>query len=145
VQFARETVEGVEAEIVPLLEEHFEEAAKYKELHLAPNYSVYKMAEEKNMFRLFTIRKDGHLVGYDTYFIVQHPHFSKSILARNDLLFIRKPYRGVAMRFLSWVHRELKKDHVDVISHSVTPKKDFSPLLKRLGYTLQEHIYSRRC
>lgn len=142
--FGCETYEDVIEEIKPLLEEHYEEIAKHKDIPLAPDWSAYRKLEEIGMLKIFTCRKDDNLIGYGIYFVKPHLHYSTCLVAYQDILFISKGYRGAGFRFINWCDEQLKAIGAQMTIQHVKATHNFGPMLERQGYELMDLIYTKR-
>lgn len=143
--FQRETVVGVWDEIYPLLERHWAEIATYKDIPLAPDRSFYESADARGVLRVFTARVDNQLVGYSIFFVTSgNPHYRFTRQADQDIIFIDKERRGFGARFIAWCDEQLKAEDVQVVRHHIKAAHDWSAVLRRQGYELQDFIYARR-
>lgn len=145
MRFCRETVEGVASDILPLIEKHYSEIARYPDIPLDPDFHHYKQLERIGVLRVFTTRTDlGSLIGYGVFILRSHPHQKTTLQAFQDLLFIDPDHRGFGVSFIGWIDHQLKAEGVQVTFHTVTERFDFSSLLLRMGYELTEKTFSRR-
>ena len=143
--FALETVEQVLDEIKPLLAQHWEEIATYKDLPLDPDYEAYLRMAAAGRVRVFTARHEGVLIGYGVFFL-GNLHYKGSGIATQDILFILPQYRGttVGYRLIKFCDDSLRAEGLQVTYQHVKISHDFSPVLSRLGYRPVEIIYARR-
>ncbi len=85
-------------------------------------------------------------MGYQVFFLKANAHYKSSLQAVQDILFlderIRKGFTGY--RFIRYCDEKLKDEGVQVVYQHVKSKHDFGRVLERLGYELQDLIYSRR-
>ena len=144
MHFQRETAAGIIDELLPLIQMHSKEVSPFQDIEMDPDFDLYLSADLAGHLRVYSARVEKSLQGYAVFFIRPHPHYRKSIQAFQSLLFIHPDYRGSAMSFISFCDSELRKENVEVIHQTVTTRKDFSPVLKRLGYELSEAIFVRR-
>lgn len=146
VRLARESIATVIDEIQPLLEAHWREIAQYPDIPLDPNFDQYRLAETCGQLRIFTVRLEERLVGYAIYLLSPALHYSKSLQAKQDVLYLMPEHRTGRMgrRLIEFADEHLQRDRVQVVYQHMKPAHDFSPLLKRIGYELSEIIYSRR-
>lgn len=145
MRFQRETLGEAESEILQLAPLHYREVSQFRDhIALEPNLPRYHQIENLGHLYLFTAREDDELVGYATFITGGHVHYSSSRHAQSDLLFLIPTRRGYAMSFILFCDEQMKADGIDAVTHSVSSKKDFSPVLKRLGYEATETIYTRR-
>lgn len=144
--FASESVATVIREIGPLIQQHWQEIAQYPDIALSPDFDQYHFLDSCGQLRIFTARVDGELIGYAIYLLAPALHYSKSLQAKQDVLFLlpehRKSFTG--MRLIAYADESLRKDGVQVVYHHVKAAHNFGPLLERMGYELSDLIYSRR-
>lgn len=133
-------------EMWPIFEDHYEEIAHYKDIKLSPDTLYYDTAQKIGILRVFTIRDEGKLVGYSVFTVGKNPHYSESIQAKQDILFLSKKLRGGfnGFKFIKWCDDQLKKECVQVVYHHVKKEHNFGPVLERQGYKLVDLIYGRR-
>ena len=146
MKYALERYDDVINEIVPLLEEHYLEIAKYKDIPLKPDWDLYKKLDETGIMKLFTCRgdSDNALIGYGVYFVKSHLHYSTCLIAQQDILFISKKYRGRGMHFINWCDSRLKEMGVQLTIQHIKADHNFGVALERVGYELMDLIYTRR-
>ena len=144
--YAQEKYDDVIGEIKPLLEEHYNEIAKYKDIPLDPDWSTYKAMETLGMLKIFTCRDedDNRMLGYGIYLVKKHLHYQSCLVAQQDILFITKDKRGQGGRFLLWCDKMLKEMGVNMTVQHIKADHNFGPMLERFGYELMDLIYTRR-
>jgi GNAT superfamily N-acetyltransferase len=151
IAFANETVAQVLHEIEPLLQAHWEEIASYKDkVPLAPDYDQYRMLETAGKLLICTARDGGRLIGYSVYLVHRGIHYSKNLMATNDVFYIVPEYRlkvvgGVltAVALLEHAEKNLRARGVSVISLHIKVWKDWSSLAERQGYRRVEYIHQK--
>lgn len=151
-QFQRESLVECRVEIDKCLrDEHWPEVGHYDDIPIDMEWSKYTVLESLNKLRCFTIRgfeneelKDSVLMGYAFFFIDYHLHYKHTIVASQDILYVRKPYRGVGKDFLKWCDLQLKDEKVTTVTHHAKPWFNYGELFEKLGYEVAETIYSRR-
>lgn len=145
VTYYREPLtDGLIAEVAPLLAEHWEEVAHYKDIPLDVDWALYRAMWDRGAIRIFTVRDADHeLIGYSAFFVHPNPHY-RMLQAVNDVIFIRKERRGGGRKFIEWCDERLREEGVRVAYHHVKAAHDWTPMLKRMGYELQDLICSRR-
>lgn len=146
VAFARESAHAVWDEIQPLLAEHWREIAHFDDIPLEPRREVYEHLETIGGLYVFTVRDDGHLVGYAVYVVDVHMHYASSKQATQDVLFLLPGYRnaGIGMGLINYADTAMRDAGVQVVLQHVKLAHDFGPLLKALDYEQVESIYARR-
>lgn len=151
-KFQVETLSDCRAEIEPVLRhEHWEEVGHYKDIPIDMEWSKYEALEKMGKLRCFTIRqplneefKETVLMGYAFFIVDKHLHYKNTVVASQDILYVRKPYRGIGKEFLKWCDEELKKDNVVTITHHAKPWFEYGNLFQDMGYEKAETIWSRR-
>ena len=132
-------------EIQPLLNKHWQEIGHYKSIPLDPDKNVYLALEEKKMSRVYVARKeDGAMIGYAVYFINHHPHHQSSLQAVSDIVYIVPECRGgVGTLLIKSCNERLAAEGVEVIYYHVHAPHNFGPMLERMGYDLEDFVYSK--
>lgn len=148
VQFERKPVDHdfVTKEMWPLLERHWREISAFQDIPLKPDIEKYVAMEQAGNLRCFTVRVDDALIGYAVFFVHMNLHYSTSLQAVQDVLYLEKSSRGagVGREFISWCDDQLKAESVQVVYHHVKEKLNFGPLLQGLGYKRIEALWARR-
>ena len=144
--FSRESVAEVLSEIKPLLAQHYREIAHFQDIPLVPDYDRYRLLEEGGRLRIFTARVERQLAGYAIYGVEHSLHYSTSIQAMQDILYLDPAYRRgrIGWRLIEFADERLRAEGVQVVLQHVKAKHNFGPLLERIGYQLIDHIYARR-
>lgn len=131
-------------EIMPMLIEHHKEVWVYTESSLDIDHQAYMTMESRGVYRSYSAAVDNKVVGYSAYIITAHPHHKEEVWAHNDVIYLKPEYRGHGLEFISYCENELKSINIDVVVHSVTPKRDYSKALIKSGYDLMETNYTKR-
>jgi GNAT superfamily N-acetyltransferase len=131
-------------ELYPLFELHYKEIAHHKDIPLSPEKDLYFRAEEAGMLRVYTARDNGEAIGYAWFFVKTNPHYSTSLQAQQDIIFIHPERRGFGAKFIAWCDEQLAAEKVQAVYHHVKQAHNFGPLLERMGYKLVDLIYTRR-
>lgn len=133
-------------EMWPLFESHYKEIAHYQDIELSPDTIYYDQAQKIGILRVYTIREENKLVGYCVFSVGPNPHYSGSIQAKQDILFLSPELRGGmnGFRFIKWCDDQLENEGVQVVYHHVKKSHNFGPVLERMGYELVDLIYGRR-
>lgn len=145
MRFQLEKLVNVVEEIFPILEAHYKEIAHYRDIELKPDWEKYHMLDRGGFMRLFTARSTcGELLGYAVFLVQKNLHYSASLQAHQDILYIKKENRGTGGKLIKWCDEQLKLEGVQVVYHHVKEAHNFGPLLERMGYELVDRIYGRR-
>jgi hypothetical protein len=135
-----------EVESFPLGEMHHEEiGGAIKDVKIRVPREMYENLDENDSLRIYTLRKNGVLMGYNIFVVIMHPEYSR-LTAQHDVMFLHPDVRiGFnALKFLKWCDNQLKNENVLYVTQHVTVSKDYSPILKRIGYEISETIYLKR-
>jgi hypothetical protein len=127
--------------------EHAETEARPDLRPYAPNWPLYRAAEEAGILRIFTARTPGgrDLVGYVTVFCNADPHSTGTTTCSTDVIYFAPAHRqGFAFpRMLRFVEQCLAEDgmkSLNVISRTALP---LDKLLVRSGYTLTHVVHEK--
>lgn len=135
--FAAERYRDCLEELKPLHEAHWSETEKYRhELPLNPDYDGFIRMEDAGSLMLFTVRKDGELVGQTTMKIFPSMH-SQTLVANEDSLFLRKDVRGslaVVMEFIRFLDDSLATVGVREVRVSSKLVNGADKLMMRAGF-----------
>lgn len=138
--------EKLRDEITPLLEQHYEEIAQYKDIPLNIGWADYWALQERNELVIVTVRDEEVLVGYCVFFLAYHSHYKGHRYAWQDVIYLDPAKRGgtTAIRLLREAEKVLKYEDVAVIMQHMKVKHDFGRLMEFAGYELSEKIYTKR-
>jgi hypothetical protein len=146
MDFASELLCEVVQEVQPLLQMHWEELTRNKEIaKLAPMWEEYAALEQMGRFVVFTARDDGKLVGYNAFFINKHIHYAGMTLAQNDVFFLVPDHRRgtAALRFLRYCEDQLRELGAMKLTYHCKTVNNFAPILHRLGFADEELIVGK--
>jgi len=139
--------DGFVDEVLPMLMAHWAEIAHYDDITLAPDWDAYAAMDQSGMLRIYTARDaELSLLGYVVYVVRPAPHYSGSIQAVQDVLYLDPSSRGqmFGAKLLAFSHTQLADEHVQVVYQHVKLAHDFGRLLERLGYEPIERIFAKR-
>lgn len=150
--FNRETLIECQSEIQPILRnEHWEEVGHYDDIPIDMQWDKYAALESMGKLRCYTIREplneefnETVLKGYAFFIVDNHLHYKSTIVASQDILYVRRPYRGIGRAFLSWCDEQLKREGVVTVTHHAKPWFEYGQLFEKLGYEKAETIWARR-
>lgn len=113
---------------------------------MAMDWPTYLALQENGLFHYYTLRRGGRLAGYVTYFITPSMHRVGTSFALCDMFYIEPQSRGMMQgaRMLSFAEEDLKKYGILSIWQGVRADHDYSKLLLRKGYHLDEYCYIKR-
>lgn len=133
-------------EMKPILRQHYEEVAMYKDkIELNPDYTKYLAMSDLGILHVVTARLKGELIGYFISVLSPHIHYSDHTYAVNDILFIKEEYRysGVGVTMFKYAEKQLKELGVSVITIHMKTALPFDALCQGLGYDYAERQYTK--
>ena len=146
LEFKQEFINDVKAEIVNLIDLHWEEIALNKDvIKLNPDWKSYYNLEDNNKLKIFTARYDNALIGYFIVIIYVNLHYKDHLFASNDILYLHPDYRkGFAgIKLIKYAEQCIKEDGVSVMTINVKEHKSFGLVLERLKFNAIETVYSK--
>lgn len=145
MKFKSETLLESLEEAKPLLQKHWEEIAHYKDIPLNPDYELYFQLEKIGVLKVFICRNDQYkILGYAVYVVRPNMHYKHSLMAMQDIIYLDPNGRGTGLFFLKWCDEQLKDMGCQVVFQHIKAAHNFGPALERIGYGLQDLIYSKR-
>jgi N-acetylglutamate synthase-like GNAT family acetyltransferase len=144
INYAREKVEQVRADIEPLLRAHYEEIGQ-RDLTMRPDWDAYRRAEAEGRLFILTARIDGELIGYNVMLLSAHLHYADAKCAHNDAIYVRPENRRgrIGLGLIRHFESAMRGCGFDKIFYHAKPCNDFSALLSRLGYEAVETIHAK--
>lgn len=136
-------------ELAPLLELHWHEVAKYKDIPLEPDWAWYDEMVKGGAYRAYTMRTDeGELIGYAGFVVGGHKHYKSCLCAWADVVFLHPKQRKNAfafVRFMKWTDEMLKELGVRLVIHRCKIYHGaLGDLVEALGYEHVEESFERR-
>lgn len=129
-----------------LFEDHWQEIAKNKKVMvLKPDYDKYRFLEESGIMRTLVAYEDDVVIGYSVNFIQPHLHYSDLISCYNDIVFLSKEKRNspVGLKLLRATEKAAKEWGADMMLWHVKEGTSIDSILPRLGYGVQDIVYSK--
>lgn len=136
-------------ELQPLLEAHWEELAKQKDIMvLKPWHQGYEILENNNaMVNIFAYDEGGSIVGYCLSIIQRNLHYQNLNMCVNDVLFVLPQYRNspLGLKLISITERLAKESGCNIVVWRAKPGSQLDKLFKiKKGYSEQDISYIRR-
>lgn len=133
-----------------LVREHWEEVGVHKdEMPLAVDWDKYQRLEDEGMLRVLGARRGKRLVGYNSFMVMPHIHYSGTMHALGDAIFVTTPARrsGVGVRLIQVAERLLaeiaRPGYVRIVYHDKAHLELLGPTLRKLGYGAIETVYDK--
>lgn len=145
MKFGKEPLQVIVDEGWDLFKKHYEEIAHFKEIPLNPDVASYLALEAAGRLQVFSARGEGNeLVGYALFIVNKNLHYSSSLQASQDIIYIRPENRGCGREFITYCDNQLKELGVEVSYHHVKVAHNFGPMLEKLGYKAVDIIYGKK-
>lgn len=138
----REKFLNVVDELLPLFFLHRDEIDLYgRQLNI--DFESYAALEEQGLLRIYTMRNQTKLVGYCVFYLYNHMHHKEMLVAKQDVLFVDRQFRGRGLSLLRYCDRMLKIEGVNTVIQCVPNGGEWGTILKRMGYHEQETAYAK--
>lgn len=144
IVFAVEDFATVYPEAAPLMEQHWQEIAKNKDL-LTLNPDHEKYLKLSNCLLLITARCSTELVGYFLWILLQHPHYKHVSVAEEDLHFLAPECRRgiVGYSFVKAACAAAFARGAQVLVMREKIGHEHAALMKRLKFVPTDIVYTR--
>lgn len=146
ITYNKEKMFDIMDELDPILEDHYQEVAMYKDkIKYAPDWERYKSLEDTGVLKMVTVRDNGVLVGYYLFIVVVGLHYSEDLYAINDIVLIKKEYRSskVGLGLFKYVEDWAKDLGVSVMTVHMKTFLPFDSLCKGLDWDYAERLYTK--
>lgn len=129
-----------------LLREHWEELATDRRLMvLSPRVELYASLESAGQVIAVGAFDGDKLFGYAVSFLSRHAHYADLLVCQNDVLFVAKARRHSAagIRLIRGSERLAAERGAGMFIWHAKPRTALESLLPRLGYGVQDVLYSK--
>lgn len=129
-----------------LLLAHREELTTHKHIMvLKPDVAKYKMLEDKGCLFTLALYDEDKIVGYSVNILNNNLHYSDLVVVQNDILYLHPEYRKGAwgVKLIRETERAAKERGAKMVLFHGKENTAFSMLMPRLGYGVQDIMYSR--
>ena len=130
----------------PLFEEHYEEIARNKQvMKLKPNYQLYEALNSTGWLFIYVAMQDNVCIGYSMNIMMHHLHYADLRIAQNDILFVKKEFRGgrLGLRLLKATEAHARSEGCKLMLWHAKENTALAKLLPKLKYGVQEIMYSK--
>lgn len=145
IRFYRGVLEEEFDEALPLIQRHWSEIAwKRDKIPLSVNKEQYLMMEEKGIIACYIGRDNGQMVAYALFFLMSHPHYSKTLYATNDVIYVQPESRGMTgTKFIDFIEEDLRRSGVQTILYHVKESLNWGKLLERKGFEPVDRVWQK--
>ena len=130
----------------PLFEEHYEEIARNKQImKLKPNYQLYEALNSTGWLFIYVAMRDDVCIGYSMNIMMHHLHYADLRIAQNDILFVKKEFRGgrLGLRLIKVTEDHARSEGCKLMLWHAKENTALAKLLPKLKYGVQEIMYSK--
>lgn len=151
IEFRQNTLLELYNEGLPeIIQNHWDEVGVNKEkCPLSVDWQKYSDIEKTGMLWLMGARKDEKLVGYVSFIILPHLHYSTTLHAVNDAIYINSNCRGLGIKLIKEAEKALAKEtaqrgypYIRIIYHTKlhveNTRGTLSRVFEHLGYNAFE-------
>lgn len=134
-------------EVEPLLHQHYEEIAKFKDLSVVkPDLERYGAIDAQGRFIGLLAEHEGEVVGYSANIIAQNLHYSDLTYCQNDVLYVAPEHRHsrIGLALIRQTVRCAKDKGAQLMLWHAKEKTTLNALLPRLGYEVLDVIWAKR-
>lgn len=147
ITIQQESLDVILPQVKELLDEHYEELTMNKDrVKLDPWFDEYLRLEAAKQFYTVTARDDGILIGYSSFIVKPHLHYRTIMTATSDVMFLKKEYRTASTAGLKLIKQSIemiKSMGISKMVFRIKDSNDFSAILLRYGFTLEDRVYSK--
>tara|TARA_R100000458_G_C8157315_1_gene162794 strand:- start:17 stop:526 length:510 start_codon:yes stop_codon:yes gene_type:complete len=140
------TLDEFKVKADPLFQEHYEEIALRKDLmELKPNWPMYEALDQSGVLFIYLAMQDDVCIGYSMNIVTNHLHYADLRYSQNDVLFIKKEFRGgrIGLRLMKVTEDHSRSLGCKVMLWHAKEDTTLAKLLPRLKYGVQDVIYSK--
>jgi GNAT superfamily N-acetyltransferase len=146
VVFAVERFEQCRGDAAALLKDHWREIALDQDvIELDPDWEKYAALAKDGALHVVTARDGGELVGYHLSVIRPHLHYKASLTCFSDVMYLKPEYRQglTGYKLIRFFRDSVKARGVQKIYMGTKLALDLDPILRRLGFTPIERVYTQ--
>ena len=140
------TLDDIKGKTDSLFEEHYTEIARNKELMvLKPNWPMYYATEKMGALFIHVATQNDVFIGYSINFVSNHFHYADLRYCQNDVLFIKKEFRGgrVGLKLMKATEKHARSLGCKLMLWHCKENTPLNKILPRLNYGVQDIIYSK--
>ena len=130
----------------PLFKPHYDEIARNKQvMKLKPNWPLYEALDRTGWLFVYIAMQDNVCIGYSMNVMMHHLHYADLRIAQNDILFVKKEFRGgrLGLRLLKATEDHARSEGCKLMLWHAKENTALAKLLPKLKYGVQEIMYSK--
>ena len=140
------TLDEFKVKADPLFQEHYEEIALRKDLmELKPNWPMYDALDQSGSLFIYLAMQGDVCIGYSMNLVTNHLHYADLKYTQNDVLFIKKDFRGgrIGLRLMKVTENHAKSLGCKVMLWHAKERTTLAALLPRMKYGVQDIIFTK--
>lgn len=133
--------------VTPLLERHFQEIAKFKDIStVKPDVERYEMIESQGRFIGLVAELGDEVIGYSANFILMNLHYSDVRFCQNDVLYVVPEHRKSRAGYLlmKFTVATAQERGAQLMLWHAKENTALNTLLPRHGYEVMDVIWAKR-
>jgi len=131
-------------ELLPLLQQHWDEFQGHRDVQLDPDVDGYALLERANRILFVTVRPypDGPLVGYWLGMLVPNMHSKDQLVCMADGMYLMPKYRnGTGKEMADMVENYARHAGADRMVQGTCVRHPIDNWLIKRGYEIEDHVY----
>ena len=145
ITFSIEPFSLVYAELLPLLDMHYQEISTHKDhdIPLDPIVEAYRAREADGSLLMVIGREKGQITAYFVCFVSPGLHYRSCLTCSPDIFYVEQTKRGrhTAVQMFAFVKAELQRRGVKRWAVGCKVEHDASALFEYLGFEPVEKTY----
>ena len=142
--YSLEFLEEIQEEIAPMFQDAWDEVDQLADyVELDPDWDRILKLEELGIWRTYTARSEGKLVGYVCVLIDSLLHSKGHYHAATDVAYMKPEARGCFNEFLRLVEDDLKIEGVEWFTFTLKSWDKRGKFLEKKGFRLYENVYQK--
>ena len=129
-----------------LIEANREELTTNKDLLvLNPNVDTYCLLEDKGALLSLGAFDGDEIVGYSVNIMAHNLHYSDLMMCQSDVLYVREDKRQgpAGLKLMRETERLAKERGAQMMLWHAKPDTNLDQILPRMGYRVQDVVYTR--
>lgn len=144
MNYSLESIRKIQHEIWPLYQAAWAEVDQLsKHMELNPNWEQAFELEEAGMWRTYTARVDGELVGFICVVVQELLHSMGNYHAATDVAYVKPEHRGSFTTLMELTIDDLKDQGVKWYSFNLKAWDKRGGFLEKMDFKLHENSYQK--
>lgn len=141
MEYNQESFINVYKDATGLISKHHDEVTIFDGVNLDLDISKYQRLDDLGLLKVFTVRSEGILVGYSSFFLSSHTHHKNTVHAHMDTIYIHPKFRGIGADFANYCDDQLVYCDVNFVHRGFPSDNNWGEKLIDYGYEEKEITY----